>query len=298
MLEPRQPPGPTFVPDERIETCDLCGAAGFQMVDAVSNVVQCGSCGFRFVNPRPSQAQITAAYSDPHFYDHWVDADDGRRHMWWKRLNLLRRAGAGTRVLDIGAGIGTFLALARDEAGWSVTGTEVSRSAVALARERHEIVLLEGQADDVELPRSHFDVVTLWHVLEHVPSPSSLLRLCHEVLVPGGLLVVAVPNDADGRVVLKRVRDRVAALVGGATTTEERYYPLRPGGEIHLSHFTPSTLEEMLRRQGFRVQRVTVDDHYPQPSRKTDVLIRTYRLIFRLTGHNLGQAILVLSLKP
>jgi ubiquinone/menaquinone biosynthesis C-methylase UbiE len=296
-LEPRDGTGRVFVPDERVETCDLCGADRFHTVDAVSNVVECKSCGCRFVNPRPSQAQITAAYSDPHFYDEWVEADRGRHRMWRKRLNLIRRAAPGTGLLDVGAGIGTFLALARDEAGWEVTGTEVSRSGIALARQRHGIELVQGQVEDVTLPRSRFDTVTLWHVLEHVPSPSRLLEVCHEMLAPGGLLVVAVPNDSGSRMLLMRAKELVSRRLGRANMHRRRYYPLQPDSEVHLSHYSPNVLARLLQKSGFRVQRITVDDQYPEPSWKTDMLVGAYRLVYRVTGFNLGQAILVLAVR-
>src|SRR5205807_6075905 len=136
---------------------------------------------------RPTQAEIAAAYSDPHAYDHWLREEEGRARMWRQRLDLVEReAGPGRgRLLDVGAGIGTFLALAR-ERGWEVAGTEVSQSAIRLAGERHSLQLVAGQLEDARLPEGTFQVVALWHVLEHVPSPSSVLRTARKLLTPGG----------------------------------------------------------------------------------------------------------------
>ena len=218
---------------ERVAACDVCGAAAFSSVDAEANVVSCDACGYRFVNPRPSQSEIAAAYSDPHFYDGWIADDTGRHEMWRKRLALVRqhtqrpgpdlrpdsrqgsRAGLahGTRLLDVGAGIGAFLAMAREQ-GWTVAGTEVSTSARNLARERYGLDLLFGQAEDLPLPSQAFDVVTLWHVLEHVPSPARLLRACAQALVPGGFLVVAVPNDDDAAFFPNRVKRSILGALG------------------------------------------------------------------------------------
>ena len=132
--------------------CDVCGAVEFRPVSRQAVVVECRRCGYRFVNPRPSQAEIVAAYSDPHFYDAWIEDDAGRIRMWRKRLELVRRAATGSTLLDVGAGIGTFLALARHRAGWSVSGTEVSSAAVAIARRRYGLELLQGQAQSLPLP--------------------------------------------------------------------------------------------------------------------------------------------------
>src|SRR5579864_3674862 len=197
---------PAFRFEETVEACDVCGAADFEPVAPEAGIVQCRRCGYRFVNPRPSQAEIVEAYSDPHFYDAWIEDDAGRVRMWSKRLDLVRRVATGPTMLDVGAGIGTFLALARDQAGWSVAGTEVSSAAVAIARSRYGLDLMRGQAESLSLPASAFTTITLWHVLEHVPSPSRLLEVCRAALAPGGRLFIACPNDDDTSQVEPRVK--------------------------------------------------------------------------------------------
>jgi len=280
---------------EYLDACDVCGSQRFISVAPHAHIVECAACGYRFVNPRPSLEEIAHSYSDPHFYDNWVSEDLGRARMWNKRLELVRSAATGSRLLDIGAGIGTFLALARDQLDWTVTGTEVSTSACKLARQRYNIQLLQGEAEDAALPSKSFDTVTLWHVLEHVSSPSRLLRFCHDVLVPGGLLVVAVPNDSEDMLLPRRVKSRILALLSVHDAPYERYRPLVPGSEIHLSHFATPVLTRLVEQEGFRVRRISVDDQYPQPSPRTNLLIAAYRAILRLTGRNLGHAILLLA---
>ena len=137
--------------DEKVVTCDLCGGTRLAIVSSNAKVVECRACGYRFVAPRPSQAEIASSYSEPDFYDNWLEDEAGRKRMWSKRLDLLRRAGPAVRVLDIGAGIGSFLFLARERFGWKVTGTEVSTAAVRIARERYALDLLLGSADDLAL---------------------------------------------------------------------------------------------------------------------------------------------------
>jgi 2-polyprenyl-3-methyl-5-hydroxy-6-metoxy-1,4-benzoquinol methylase len=119
--------------------------------------------------------------------------------MWSKRLALIKKAAHGARLLDIGAGIGTFLSLARDTWACKVTGTEVSSMAVRIAQERYGIALLFGRVEDVQLPNGSFEIVTLWHVLEHLPSPAQTLDLCYHPLANDGWLAIAVPNDDDAR---------------------------------------------------------------------------------------------------
>ena len=143
---------PAFSFDERVAACDLCGGTELSTISAVANVVECRACGYRFVNPRPSQDEVASSYSDPDFYAGWIEDEAGRARMWSKRLDLVERAGRDARVLDIGAGIGTFLSMGRDRFGWNAVGTEVSTSAVRVARERHGLDLLLGRAEDLAIP--------------------------------------------------------------------------------------------------------------------------------------------------
>jgi SAM-dependent methyltransferase len=277
---------------EQLTKCDLCGNQQLLSVDPEAKVVRCQVCGYRFVNPRPTQQAIADSYSAADFYDGWIEGEAGRRRMWAKRLSLFRRRGANLQVLDIGAGIGTFLAMGRDELGWKVTGTEVSSSAVQRAAQRHGLKLLLGNVEDLNLPNGSFDLITVWHVLEHLPSPAATLELCHKLLVANGRLAIAVPNDNDERWWLLRTKARLRI-----TPKPVRYDPILPGHEVHLSHFQSRVLTRALQARGFAVDAVTVDDHHAQPSRRTDALVRTYRLINSATGLNFGQAMLVLARK-
>ena len=279
-----------FAADEAVIACDVCGGTRLRPVAPEANIVQCDACGYRFVSPRPSQAAIAAAYSDPHFYDGWVAADAGRLRMWRKRLKQVRQMARSPNLLDVGAGIGTFLAMARNEAGWRVVGTEVSTAAINLARERHGIEMLAGNVEELSIAPASFNVVTLWHVLEHVPSPTRLLQACHRLLAPNGILVIAVPNDSESR----QLPGRLKRLIG-RRLSPPRYQPLSIGSEIHLSHFTLPVLRQLLNKEGFEVLKVTVDDQYPEPTWRSELLIGLYRAVLGLTGKNLGQAMLVVA---
>jgi SAM-dependent methyltransferase len=98
----------------------------------------------------------------------------------------------GSRVLDIGCGDGRFLAAMRAR-GWTVAGIEPDPAAVRAARGRG-IDVHVGVLDDVELPDASFDVVTMSHVIEHVPDPVRALSSSLRLLRPGGRLVAVTPN--------------------------------------------------------------------------------------------------------
>jgi len=140
--------------------------------------------------------------------------------------------GAG-RYLDVGCGSGSALGVARS-LGWRVSGIERDAAAAAKAR-RFSDAVYTGDVLSAPCPRGEFDVVTAFHVLEHVPDPVAVVRRMLEWLAPGGLLVIEVPN-AGGL---------GAALFGAAWS----------GLELprHLSQFTPESLARAVALAGGRV---------------------------------------------
>jgi 2-polyprenyl-3-methyl-5-hydroxy-6-metoxy-1,4-benzoquinol methylase len=276
---------------ETVAACDLCGATSFRPVDRSADVVQCRACSFRFVTPRPTQQEIARAYSAPGQYDAWIAVDEARRRLWQRRWVRIRdRRGPG-RLLDIGAGLGTFLDFARRD-GWQVEGTEVSETAIAYAHDRYDITLRRGQVDDLDLPAGGYDVVTLWHVIEHVPSPGSTLAACRRLLAPGGLLVMAMPNDGAAAHALSIPRRALARI---RRRPNSRYARLVPGAESHLSHFTPGSLRRRLEASGFVVDELGVDDARPVRGRLGTILFRGRTFLTAVTPWNFGFEMFVVA---
>ena len=144
-----------------------------------------------------------------------------------QRLALLRRdAPPPARLLDVGAGRGRFVAAAR-AAGYDAAGVEPSERGVRAAREAYGVGLGHAGIEDAE--PGTFDVVTVWHVLEHVEDPGAALRRVTSWLRPGGVLLVGVPNVASAQ-----------AKVGGS-----RWFHL--DAPRHRTHFTPAGLDALLR---------------------------------------------------
>ena len=133
--------------------------------------------------------------------------------------------------MDIGAGRGRFVAAAR-RAGYDAFGIEPSARGVAAAAELGAPVH-PAALEDAELETGAVEVVTLWHVLEHVDEPGPALERIHGWLRPGGALMVGVPN-----------LESLQARLGG-----ERWFHLDV--PRHRTHFTPRGLHELLRGRGF-----------------------------------------------
>ena len=120
-----------------------------------------------------------------------------KKYMLVKKLKWIeKKIPAKGRILDIGAGTGDFLQVAKSR-GWRINGIEPNEVA------RHN-ALRKGvklSLDATNFKSEKFDVITLWHVLEHVPDLKSQILEIEHLLKKGGLLVIAVPNfksfDAD-----------------------------------------------------------------------------------------------------
>jgi 2-polyprenyl-3-methyl-5-hydroxy-6-metoxy-1,4-benzoquinol methylase len=247
---------------EVVLVCNVCRSGRIQKVDSNFNFSRCDSCGYVFDSPRPTFAEISAFYSEAGKYDSWLKEERARDMLWKRRLEKLLWSGANGRLLDIGAGYGQFLHHAQPHFS-QITGTEVSESAVALAKEKYGLKLLAGQVELLDLPLQAFDTITLFHVLEHVPDPCMLINRCHALLRAQGILIIAVPND-----VLAWISDikKIGKKLG--LRSFQKFSPKfgisRAGAsrEIHLSHFTPAVLHRLLENCGLQVMEESLDPYY------------------------------------
>lgn len=202
------------------------------------HVVRCAACRSLYLNPRPDAESLPRAYADYYTHNPESDELasgaargliaalvngylNSRFHMrrqpamragaWLfgaipplrMRLNVYgrhvprSRCNAGTRVLDVGCGNGAFLLRAR-EMGMRAHGCEPDSAAVATCRALG-LDVTQGEVFDAGYDAGSFDLITLNHVIEHVTDQPRLLAKLHALLVPGGMLWLALPNpDALG----------------------------------------------------------------------------------------------------
>jgi SAM-dependent methyltransferase len=220
--------------------------------------MKCSACGLVVDNPRPTQETVAEHYCKPGQYDEWVALLKARGRLWRRRIRKVRRHAVPGTLLDVGAGIGEFLSLARPFFT-EVTGTEISTSAIAYATGNFGLSLHHGTIES--LPQLEpVDNLTMFHVLEHVASPKSTLERCYELVKPGGRLFLCVPNDIRAwpsrlRAFKSRIRPNGRSAITGLPRWEETV-------EIHLSHFTAESLSFGVAATGFRVLFLGNDPYY------------------------------------
>jgi 2-polyprenyl-3-methyl-5-hydroxy-6-metoxy-1,4-benzoquinol methylase len=276
--------------DSAVEThahakgCNLCGGTERSLLQQVgaTQVVEC-RCGLVYVTPTPPRAVIEQLYQEE-YYEAWKGQARARQRIWQRRWDGVKRLTSGPgRLLDVGCGDATFLRLAK-AGGWDVVGTEFSARAVAAAA---DCDVRQGEVWEARLPADSCDVVTSWHVIEHVSDPRRMVMELFRVLRPGGRLVLATPNLHD---YLFR-----AAYVLGRFRLPAWYE--EDERELHLFNFSASTLTRLVQSVGFVDVTVGFDRGAAAVPSKQVVNAVAYGW-YRLTGLNWGIGMELAARKP
>jgi 2-polyprenyl-3-methyl-5-hydroxy-6-metoxy-1,4-benzoquinol methylase len=254
--------------------CPVCRSTWRRTVEQAEppyRVLRCSACGLAYVDPIPDPA-VLARHYDSDYYAEWLARQSVRRErMWTRRLKLIARMAAKGSILDVGCGEGGFLEVAH-RAGWRIYGTDVSAYAVEFASRRLGQKMFCGEIWDAGFPAQRFDVITLWHVLEHTAFPVATLQKIRCLLKPEGLLVLAVPNLDDRlmQVAYRLVKRRHAHLF----SIHDK--------EIHLLHFSVQSLRFLLEKTGFARLMIGPDFGVVELSKR--LINHAAAGLFRLTG--------------
>ncbi len=213
------------------------GGTFFTGRGAVSGLVRCRRCGLEFVNPRPSARVLEEFYNQPGYAAHTETDDACRVTVAQLRVARLQPLLAGCRVLDIGCGNGLLLEACR-AAGCECVGVEPSQHGRRVAAARGFPVFADLAALGETRP---FDLVTLYHVLEHVADLDGLLTGVKALLSSGGKICIEVPN-------LRSARAIFFPLLPQRWRHDDDRYRAFP---IHLYGFSAGSLGALLRRNGF-----------------------------------------------
>lgn len=243
--------------------CNLCGADSAEPLYIGQDrllkhagsfpIVRCRQCGLVYQNPQPDN--LAALYDDEYLPVH---EDEGEWKPFLDRFRKVKPARVGGRsglyfaalkqavttfdgrMLDIGCGTGNFIK-AMSRLGFQVDGVEISPEAAQLANAQFaasgRAPVVCGVLEDARYPDETFDIITLWHVIEHLPDPARTLREIRRVLKPNGRCVIQTPK-----------LDSPEARMFGA-------YWAGLDSPRHLWIFSDQTLERMANAAGLKVER-------------------------------------------
>jgi 2-polyprenyl-3-methyl-5-hydroxy-6-metoxy-1,4-benzoquinol methylase len=226
--------------------CALCGGADLDLVFTVPSlrlraqnlyfdIRKCRRCGLALLSPRPTADVMAALYQPQHYSaPHHDLVRRLEKLILRERVTFVRKyTNQTSRLLDIGCGNGGFLT-AMAEAGHDVHGLEPYQDALAGTPKELRSRIRCEPFESANYPEGSFDIITLWHVLEHLERPTETLRSIRKFLKPGGILILEVPNFAS----------REAGWLG------PYWYNL--DAPYHFWHFTPETLRAAIEQTGFQ----------------------------------------------
>ncbi|MDQ6606816.1 MAG: class I SAM-dependent methyltransferase [Actinomycetota bacterium] len=216
-------------PDGLIPSTDRYGTA-------LGDIVRCRHCGHRQLHPMPDESLLAQAYAVAES-EAYVEEEAGQRETARRALQRIERhVPGGGALLDLGCWVGFLLAEARDR-GWRTTGVEPSEFASGYARERLGLDVRSADLLAADLPSRAFAAVTMGDVIEHLIVPADALARIRELLLPGGVLWLTLPDAGSP----------LARALG------RRWWSVLP---THVQYFTRGSISELLSRGGFDVLEV------------------------------------------
>jgi SAM-dependent methyltransferase len=234
---------------EQLTNCPICRSGslreGLLVKDHfLSNedfrMAECQDCGFRFTNPRPDQSAIGKYYQSEDYISHSNRKQGLQDRLYqmarsWalgNKYKLVKKFQAHGRVLDIGCGTGEFLAHLMSR-GYLVEGVEPELKAREQAIANHSIAVVPSVE---QIPnKEYYQVITLWHVLEHVPDVRATVKNLYALLADRGILIIAVPDRE--------------------SWDNEHYGSHWAAWDVprHLSHFRRQDIHRLLDEHGFEL---------------------------------------------
>ena len=254
----------TDVPEDQLMPCPACGNGVWTDAGQVKDysisgewfgLKECALCHLKATFPQPGENEIGRYYASEDYISH-SDTKSGlinrlyhtaREYMLKKKLKWVQQASGKKSgiLLDVGAGTGHFAHFMQSK-GWEVTALEPDEKARKVAVEKLGINIHPLESLSKQNVRS-FDVITLWHVLEHVHDLPGYMDHFRSILKPDGVLIIAVPNH---------------------TSRDARKYGAQWAAydvPRHLWHFSPTSMEKLMARHHFTLTEkipMTLDAFY------------------------------------
>jgi SAM-dependent methyltransferase len=238
------------------EPCILCDTIDYKTIHQKNQYqyFRCLNCKLVSLYPRPTPQMLKEYYRNylPDNHEDIRKWEAMIRPVVTQSADLInfRSRTNGKKMLDVGCGHG-FLLKEMKARGWDVEGLEVSQTGREYALRNWNIPIYSEPLENLGLPGSTFDVVTLLYVIEHIFDPLSLLSEINQVLKPKGLILLRWPHTTP-----------VVKILGPLSNKLDLYHT-----PYHLYDFSPKTIEKMLFLAGFKSVETIISGHTMPPDR-------------------------------
>jgi len=224
-----------------IVTCPICKIVEFEKIFSKDDLdfVRCAGCGLLYINPQPADEEISALYNEDYYKPWGLDTDSsvvGEMKMasFYMKLEIVEKTIKKGKVLDIGCATGFFLESA-EARGWDVYGVEISEYSAGIAGEKVGADrVFNGSLMEAKYEDGFFDVVFMSDLIEHIKDIDNFMGEVRRILKKGGITAIVTPNEA--------------SLSRKITGSFWPHFKME-----HLLYFSPSTMERVLERAGFKV---------------------------------------------
>lgn len=239
---------------ENLDKCPVCGhkdhSTMFSCKDYVAsgevfNIVSCKQCSLQFTNPRPSYSEIGPYYQSNNYISHAGHNKSKLGITYWlydlvskynigRKLNHIKEYHPSGKLLDLGCGLGYFLNGVKKDNTFDCVGADVSNEAIKYVKDNFGISVENEDALN-NFKDDSFDVITQWHVMEHVHKLEERMLFLKRVLKENGTMFIAVPN--------------------AGSFDANHYKSYWDGYDVprHIYHFTRSSFSLLMDKHGFEV---------------------------------------------
>ena len=206
------------------------------------NLYKCDQCKIGMLHPFPSEEELTKLYSCGN-YRTKTGKRFGSTIEFLIYLGRLRKRGRINqfvkvgKILDIGCGRGLFLDVMR-RGGWDPIGTELNEKTAFYAIKTYGLKVLHGDIIQHKLPSQSLDTININQVLEHLKNPGQVIEESYRLLRKGGMLIISVPDLGSSQFTIGKKNWFLLDL------------------PFHLFHFTEEGLENLLRKNGFKIKHI------------------------------------------
>jgi len=170
--------------------CNLCNSNEYRLFKEIDSyrLVKCRNCGLVYLNPRPSQQEIKEKYSAEYHIKRLLreepkttkEIEEGINKNIGRAEEIVSQFGNKGKLLDIGCGAGFFITCLK-RYDWDVSGIDISEWATEFARNKLKLNVFTGTVEEIEFD-DKFDVITMYHFLEHLPDPVGSLKKVSEII--------------------------------------------------------------------------------------------------------------------